>query len=93
MWFSIFPQVWKILTKDEQELLSVNINDSLVSLTNLSNSQKGPLIVKAMLESFANCYPLIKLNPEVLYILAKNHTSWNSVSFYLEVYLNLIYNI
>jgi hypothetical protein len=84
MWFSIFPQVWKILSKDEQEMLSIYMNEFLTSLTTLNSSQKGPFIVKAMLESFANCYPLVKVNPEVLYILAKNHNSWNSASFYLE---------
>ncbi len=57
----------------------------LVSLTNINSIQKGQFIVKAMLESLAKCYPPIRLNPEVLYILAKNHSSWNSASFYLEV--------
>jgi hypothetical protein len=90
MWFSIFPQMWRILTKDEQEMLAVNINDFLVSLTNCFAPQKGQYIVKAMLESFANCFPLIKLNPEVLYTLAKNQSSWNAASFYLEViYTNI----
>jgi hypothetical protein len=84
MWFSIFPQVWRILEKDDQEVLALLMNDFLIYLTNLSTSQKSPLIVKAMLESFANCYPLIKVNPEVLIILGKNHNSWNAVSFYLE---------
>jgi hypothetical protein len=85
MWFSIFPQMWRILTKDEQEMLAVNINDFLIRLTNCFAPQKGQYIVKAMLESLANCFPLIKLNPEVLYTLAKNQSSWNAASFYLEV--------
>jgi hypothetical protein len=85
MWFSIFPQMWRILSKDEQEMLAIHINDFLISLTNLFPIQKGQYIVKAMLESLSNCFPLIKLNPEVLYTLAKNQSSWNAASFYLEV--------
>jgi hypothetical protein len=84
MWFSIFPQVWKVLSKDEQDMLGTIIKDFLIFFTTISSSGKGASIVKAMLESFANCRPLIRLDPEVLFILAKNHNSWNSVSFYLE---------
>lgn len=89
MWFTIFPQIWKVIDKEDQELLAVNINEYLISLTNLTNNIKSPYIIKTILESFANCYPLIKLNPEVLYILGKNQNCWNAVSFYLEVYILL----
>ena len=61
------------------------INDFLKALTNIQNSQRIPLIVKSLLESLANCYPLIRIDPEILYVLAKIHSTWNSASFYLEV--------
>ncbi len=85
MWFSVFPQVWKILTKSEQEIMAVYINDFMKAMTNISVSPRIALIVKSLLESFANSYPLIRIEPEILYVLAKIHSTWNSVSFYLEV--------
>jgi len=85
LWFSVFPQVWKILTKSEQEIMAVYINDFMKAMTNISVSPRIALIVKSLLESFANSYPLIRIEPEILYVLAKIHSTWNSVSFYLEV--------
>lgn len=73
--------------------MAVYINDFMKALTNISVSQRMALIVKAILESFANCYPLIRIDPEVLYVLAKIHSTWNSVSFYLEVYFKIIINL
>ena len=87
MWLSIFPQIWKILSKDEQEFLFIYINDFLLAIASLAitNQSRSPLIVKAMIEAFGNCEPLIKINPEILYSLAKNQNCWNSSIFYLEV--------
>ena len=87
MWLSIIPQIWRIQSKDEQEILLVYINDFLqaVSLMSISNQSRSPVIVKAMIEAFGNCEPFIKINPEILYSLAKNQNCWNSTIFYLEV--------
>lgn len=66
--------------------MAIYINDFMKAITNIPLSQRIALIVKSLLESFANCYPLIKIEPEILYVLAKIHSTWNSVSFYLEVH-------
>ena len=65
--------------------MAVYINDFMKAMTNISVSPRIALIVKSLLESFANSYPLIRIEPEILYVLAKIHSTWNSVSFYLEV--------
>ena len=94
IWFSIFPQIWKLLRKDEQESLSLFINDYLISIVNNSQTnQKFPLIVKYIMESFINCNPIIKINPELTILMVKNYTCWNSVVFYLENMFNHNLNI
>ena len=88
MWTSIFPQIWKIISPNDQCLLTEFINDFLLSLTSLSYTPVNPkiqVVVKAMLDSFVNCFPLIKLHPEVIYTLAVKNNSWNIVGLYLEV--------
>jgi hypothetical protein len=87
MWLSIIPQIWKVLSKDEQEILLVYFNDFLQAIASfpISNQIRSPVIVKAMIEAFGNCEPYIKINPEILYSLAKNQNCWNSTIFYLEV--------
>ena len=87
MWLSIIPHIWKILSKDEQEILYVFINDFLQAIASMSisNQSRSPVIVKAIIEAFGNCEPFIKINPEILYLLAKNQNCWNSTIFYLEV--------
>ena len=72
--------------------MAIYINDFMKAITNISVGQRIALIVKALLESFANCHPLIRIEPEILYVLAKIHSTWNSVSFYLEVIKIFLFN-
>ena len=86
MWTSIFPQIWKIMTPNDQSVLTEFINEFLLSLTNLPSAinPKIPVVVKAMLDSLVNCFPMIKLHPEVIYTLAVKNNSWNIVGLFLE---------
>ena len=81
IWYSLFPQIWKILSKEDREMLNVYINQFLLELI-----KKGKCfnIIKSMTESFSNCYPLIKIPPEVMLSLTHSQNTWTSSFFYIE---------
>lgn len=81
IWYSLFPQIWKILSKEDREMLNIYINQFLLELI-----KKGKCfnIIKSMIESLANCYPLIKIPPEVMLSLTHNQNTWTSSFFYIE---------
>ena len=94
IWYYLFPQIWKTLSKENQENLSVYINDYLVSLcSNIQQNQKYPIIIKYLVEALTNCIPVIHIKPELMMILVKNFSCWNSGVFYLEQMFNSNINI
>ena len=64
IFISIFPQIWKILLMKEIEILYVYICDFLTG--------KFHSIIKILIETFVNCYPLVNIPPELLLSLT-NH--------------------
>jgi hypothetical protein len=47
-------------------------------------SHDRPNQVQALLESFASCYPLPEIKPELLFFLAKQYNAWHTVISQLE---------
>lgn len=81
IFISVFPQIWKILPMKDREILNVYICDFLTAII-----KKGKFysIIKILIETFGNCYPLIKIPPELLLSLTRSQNSWTSSFFYLE---------
>ena len=81
IFISVFPQIWKILAMKDREILNVYICDFLKAII-----KKGKFysIIKILIETFGNCYPLIKIPPELLLSLTRAQNSWTSSFFYLE---------
>ena len=81
IFISVFPQIWKILPMKEREMLYVYICEFL---TEIIKKGKFYSIIKILIETFGNCYPLVNIPPELLLSLTRSQNSWTSSFFYLE---------
>lgn len=81
----IFPFVWKLLSRTEQEQIPFFINEFLFSsISNQSTIHKSIYLIRNLIETLINCSPMIKIQPELLIALVKNFGCWNAVLFYFE---------
>ena len=81
IWFFLFPQLWEMLSKTDREILTEYINDFLYELNNLVRHFG---MIKIIIETFSNCYPIVKIAPEFLLSLTHTQNSWTGSFFYLE---------
>ena len=72
IFISVFPQIWKILLMKEREILNVYF---CAFLTEIIKKGKFHSIIKILIETFVNCYPLVNIPPELLLSLTRSQNS------------------
>lgn len=84
VWLDIFPQLWKILKKYQQETLSTCILPFIVSGIHLNQKPDHPCPMSTVYESFTLCLPSLPLKPAIMTHLAKSQTLWHRVTISFE---------
>jgi transformation/transcription domain-associated protein len=89
-WISIFPAVWKGLSRREQTELTHHLT-SLFSKDYLTRqNDQRPNIVQTLLTSILPCSPSMSLPPHMLKYLAKTYNAWHPVIELLSISLDSV---
>lgn len=84
VWLDIFPQLWTILNKYQQETLSTSILPFIVSGIHMNQKADHPCPMSTVYEAFILCLPSLPLKPAILTHLGKSHTLWHCVTISFE---------
>jgi len=79
----IFSQIWKILTMNERETLTIYINE-LLSKYLEKQKDKNNQIINLLFETFSQCSPLIYIKPIIMQSLIPYQNFWSTNILYLE---------
>ena len=79
----IFSQIWKILTMNERETLTIYINDFLLKYLEKQND-KNNQIINLLFEAFSQCSPLIYIKPIIIQSFIPYQNFWSTNILYLE---------
>ena len=88
MFVILFPQIWKMFSMSEREMLSVYINEFLYKYS-IKHKERNNLTINVLFNALIQCSPLIYIKPVVIHSLMNNQNFWSDNILYLE---NLLLN-
>ena len=79
----VFTQIWKILTMQEREDLTLYFNEFLYKFT-LKEKEINTQIINLLFDTFSQCSPVIYIKPIIIQSLAPYYNLWGSNILYFE---------
>ncbi|CAB3995848.1 Transformation transcription domain-associated, partial [Paramuricea clavata] len=89
VWITLFPELWKLLSDKQQQILAGELSPFMCSGTNNVQLDSHPSVVHTMLQSILRCEPSIPMRPSILKYLGKSHNQWHLSTLVLEDYVTL----
>ena len=86
---TIFIQIWKMLSKSEQEILNLYINDFLYKQTSKIKDVNNNMNINLLLSTFFQCSPMIYIKPTIIQVFIPYYNICSTITLYLE---NLLIN-
>ncbi|XP_028408078.1 transformation/transcription domain-associated protein-like isoform X2 [Dendronephthya gigantea] len=89
VWITLFPELWKLLSDKQQQILAGELSPFMCSGTNCVQLDSHPSVVHTMLQSILRCEPTVPMRPSILKYLGKSHNQWHLSTLVLEDYVTL----
>ena len=78
-----FPQIWRMLSMNEREIITIYINEFLYKYGTKSR-EKNNQIINLLFETFSQCTPVIYIKPIIMQSLIQYQNYWCTNILYLE---------
>ena len=75
---TIFIQIWKMLSKSEQEILNLYINDFLYKQTSKIKEVNNNMNINLLLSTFFQCSPMIYIKPTIIQVFIPYYNIFTS---------------
>ena len=83
IFIDVFAQIWKMLSMQEREILTVYINEFLYKFVS-KPKERNNQVINLLLDAFSQCSPMICIKPIILESLIPFQNFWATGVFYLE---------
>ncbi|XP_033761645.1 transformation/transcription domain-associated protein-like [Pecten maximus] len=83
-WVDSFPQIWKILSDKQQQMLGGELIPFMCSGSHVIQKDCHPSSIHTFLEGLSHCVPPVHIRPCVLKYLGRTHNLWHRACLQLE---------
>ena len=79
-----FPQIWKMLSMNERETLTIYINEFFYKFVDKPKEKNNNQIINLLFDTFSQCSPVIYIKPIIIQSLIPYQNFWSTNILYLE---------
>lgn len=84
VWLDMFPQLWSILSDNQQQILTDEIIPFIVSGIHVVQKDVHPSSINTIYEALSHCNPPLPIKPTIMTYLGKAQGLWHRVTLSLE---------
>lgn len=84
VWLDMFPQMWSVLSENQQQILTDEIIPFIVSGIHVVQKDVHPSSINTIYEALAHCNPPLPIRPAIMTYLGKAQGLWHRVTLSLE---------